>query len=245
MKTALITGASGGIGKALVKSFVKQGYFVSAWYNSDKNGITTLLSELESEGFGGYVFPVQADFSSLDSVKEGIEQTKCNFKHIDVLINNAGVSLYKLSHETSDEEWDKVFSVNTKTPFMLTKFVLPQMISRESGKIINISSVWGVAGASMETVYSASKSALIGFTKALAKEVAPSKITVNCICPGVIDTKMNAQFSKSELEEIQSEIPLGRIGNPEDVSELAVFLASDKAQYITGQIITCDGGYIL
>lgn len=245
MKTALITGASGGIGRETVIEFVKNGYFVCAYYNSDEKSIKTLLDDISSMGFSGYVFPVKADLSNEKSIQDAIAQTKKNFNHIDVLVNNAGVSLIKLLTDTTENEWDKVFSVNVKSAFTLSKFVLPEMISRQSGKIINVSSVWGISGASMESVYSASKSALIGLTKALAKEVAPSGITVNCVCPGVINTKMNACFTSAELEDIKAEIPVNRLGDPKEVASLISFLASDKASYITGQVIACDGGYIL
>ena len=245
MKTAIVTGASGGIGYQTVLRLVKDGYFVCAYYNSDETSIKTLLDEVESMGFCGYVFPVKADFSDSESVKHALEVTAKNFKHIDLLVNNAGVSLIKLLTDTTEEEWDRVMSINTKSAFTLSKFVLPQMISRQNGKIINVSSVWGVAGASMETVYSASKSALIGLTKALAKEVAPSGITVNCVCPGVIDTKMNACFTKEEMEEVKAEIPVNRLGTAKEVASLISFLASDNASYITGQVISCDGGYAL
>lgn len=245
MKTAIVTGASGGIGKATVVELVKNGYFVSAWYNSNQAGVDELMGELSSMGYSGCAFAVQADLSNDKGVYEAFSKTAKSFNHIDLLVNNAGVSLYKLATETEDVEWDKVFSVNVKSAFILSKLVLPKMIEKKLGRIINVSSVWGISGACMESAYSASKAAVIGFTKALSKEVAPSGITVNCVCPGVIDTKMNARFSKSELEEIKNQIPVNRLGNPSEIASLIAFLASENAGYITGQTITCDGGYIL
>ena len=155
------------------------------------------------------------------------------------------ISLIKLFDETTDEEWDNVFNVNVKSAYILTKFSLKSMIARKSGKIINVSSIWGKDGASMECCYSASKSALIGLTKALAKEVGPSNINVNCVCPGVIDTKMNARFSKDEMQDLVNETPLLRLGTANEIAKLIYFLSSNEASFITGQIITADGGFTL
>ena len=155
------------------------------------------------------------------------------------------MGLYKLITDTTDAEWDKVFSVNMKSAFKITNGFLKEMIVNQRGKIVNISSMWGLVGASMEVAYSASKSALIGYTKALAKELAPSGINVNCVCPGVIDTPINARFSKEDMAALKDETPLGRIGKPKDVAELVAFLCSDNSDFITGQIIACDGGFTL
>ena len=245
MKVALITGASGGIGRETVKRFVKNGYFTIGIYNSDKTSIDNLINELKNDALEGYFFGVQADFCNDRSVDDAIKTIKENFNHIDVLVNNAGVSLYKLVTDTTPDEWDTVFSVNVKSAFRLISAFLPTMIDRQNGAIVNVSSVWGQVGASMETVYSASKSALIGFTKALAKEVAPSNIRVNCVCPGVIDTKMNDIFTDDEKSDIVSAIPLNRMGSAKEIAELIYFLATEKSAYITGQTITADGGYTL
>ncbi len=245
MKVALITGASGGIGRATAKKFAEKGYFVIAHYNSNKKGVDTLIEELKSIGIEGTVFGVQADFSDSQSILNMCEEIKKSFKHVDVLVNNAGVGLYKMITETTDEEWQKLFDVNVKGTFKLTNCILPDMISRKQGKIINLSSIWGQSGASMEVCYSATKSAIIGYTKALAKEVAPSGINVNCVCPGVIETQMNARFSDSELKDLAEQTPLGRLGKVEEVAELIYFLGSERADFITGQVITADGGFIL
>jgi 3-oxoacyl-[acyl-carrier protein] reductase len=168
-----------------------------------------------------------------------------SFKSISVLVNNSGVALYKLITDTTEQDWDKLFDVNVKSAFMITNRVLKGMISAKKGKIVNVSSMWGIVGSSMEVAYSASKSAIIGYTKALAKEVGPSGINVNCVCPGVIKTPMNANLSSQDMLDLADQTPLGRIGTPEEVGELVYFLSSDKADFITGQIISCDGGFAL
>ena len=242
MKTVVITGASGGIGLALTKTFIKNGYFVIAQYNSNENSLSSLREELSSEGLGDFLFCVKADFSSADGVKNLFSAINKSFKSIDLLINNAGVDLYKLCEETSDEELEKLVSINFKSAYALTGLCAPLLRKSENASVINISSVWGVKGACMETAYSATKSALIGATKALAKELAP-QIRVNCITPGVIETPMNACFSSTEMQDIIKEIPLGRIGKPEEIASLCAFLSSEVAKYITGAIISIDGGY--
>lgn len=245
MKVAVISGASGEIGSNTAKLFVKNGFFTVALYNSNVSGIENLKAQLKEENLDGYLFPVKADFNNVSEVYTAFSLIEKNFNHIDVLVNNAGVGLYKLITETCDDAWDKVFNVNVKSAYVLTKLALKSMIDRKSGKIVNVSSIWGKDGASMESCYSASKSALIGFTKALAKEVGPSGINVNCVCPGVIDTKMNARFSKEEMQDLIYETPLLRLGKASEIAELIYFLSSEKANFITGQIITADGGFTL
>ncbi len=245
MKVALITGASSGIGRETAKLFAKNGYFVIAHYNTNRQGVDSLITELEKEGFSSVVFGVQADFNDVSSIHDMFNEIQKSFKHIDVLVNNAGIGLYKLITQTSEGEWDSLFNVNIKSAYTLTNLVLPQMIKRQSGKIINVSSIWGNVGASMEVAYSASKSAVIGYTKALAKEVALCGITVNCVCPGVIDTQMNKRFSDGEMEELKNATPLGRLGRADEIAGLIYFLASDNASFITGQVITSDGGFTL
>ncbi len=245
MKVALITGASSGIGRETARLFAEKGYFVLAHYNTNKTGVDNLIKELEEQGFSGNVFGVQADFNNMNSIDNMCAQIEKSFKHIDVLVNNAGAGLYKLITETKESEWDSLFNINIKSAYYLTNRILPQMIKRQSGKIINLSSIWGSNGASMEVAYSASKSAVIGYTKALAKEVAPSGITVNCVCPGVIDTAMNSRFSQQEILELKNSTPLGRLGNASEIAQLIYFLSSDNASFITGQVITSDGGFTL
>lgn len=245
LKTALITGASGGIGRAVAEKLAKDGYFIIAQYNSNPSGIELLLESLDKSGLKDCVCAYKCDLSDSASIDEFINEVKKSFKSIDVIVNNAGVGLYKLITDTTDAEWDKVFSVNMKSAFKITNGFLKEMIVNQRGKIVNISSMWGLVGASMEVAYSASKSALIGYTKALAKELAPSGINVNCVCPGVIDTPINARFSKEDMAALKDETPLGRIGKPKDVAELVAFLCSDNSDFITGQIIACDGGFTL
>lgn len=245
MKVALITGASGGIGGETVKTFVRNGYFAVGLYNSGEKQIQILKSSLKAERLSDYFCAFKCNLKSETEIYSFINDFGKSFKHIDALINNAGVDLYKLITDTTEKEWDEVFSVNVKSAFILTKFALKSMIERKHGAIVNVSSVWGETGASMETAYSASKAALIGLTKAAAKEVAESGVRVNCVCPGVIDTKMNDCFSDKEKREIISRIPLSRLGDAREIAELIFFLCSEKAGYITGQIITADGGFTL
>ena len=245
MKVALITGASGGIGGETVKTFVKNGYFAIGLYNRGEKEIEILKNSLKAEGLSDYFAAYKCDFKSETEIYSVIQKISVGFRHIDALINNAGVDLYRLITDTTEKEWDDVFAVNTKSAFIFTKYALKSMIERGSGAIVNVSSVWGVSGAAMETVYSASKAALIGLTKATAKEVAASGVRVNCVCPGVIDTKMNDCFSAQEKEEIISRIPLSRLGSSAEIAELIFFLCSKKAGYITGQAINIDGGFLL
>lgn len=245
MKVAIVTGASGGIGSATAIKLVEKDYFVIGQYNKNLNGINKIKERLEREGLAQNFFAIQSDFSDPSQVVAFYQTLSKSFKHVDLLVNNAGVGLYKLITETSEREWDEIFSINLKSVYLLTNLVLDGMIERRSGKIVNVSSIWGQVGASMEVAYSTSKSALIGYTKALAKEVAPSNINVNCVCPGVIDTPINSRFSKEEMQELADQTPLGRLGNPDEVADLIEFLGSEKSNFITGQIITCDGGFTL
>lgn len=238
MKTALVTGASGAIGRALVKKFVESGYFVVGGYNNDAESVKALEKE-----FDGVFFGVHADLKDVGETVELYSYAQKNFGHVDALVLNAGVGLYKLLTDTEVSEWDEIFNVNVRSAFLLSKLCLPEMIRRKNGKIVFMSSVWGKNGACMETAYSASKAALIGLTKALAKEASPSGVNVNCVCPGVIDTPMNARFSPEELKTLENSTPLGRLGSPEEVADLCYFLCSDKAEFITGQAFSVDGGF--
>jgi 3-oxoacyl-[acyl-carrier protein] reductase len=245
VKTALVTGASGGIGSAIVKKLIKDGYFVLGQYNNGENAITELKAELQKDGLLDYFFAYQADFSKSGEVQKLYDQISKSFKRIDALIINAGVDVYKLVIDTTEEEYDKLFNINVKSGFMLTKLFLPKMIEYQKGSVVFVSSIWGQKGACMEAVYSATKWAQIGFCKSLALEVATSNVTVNCVCPGVVDTKMNARFSKDEMQEILQDIPTGRLCSPQEVANVISFLTSDSANYITGQTITIDGGFTL
>lgn len=246
MKTVLVTGASGGIGKAIVSSFAQREYFVAAQYNNNLNSLLNLKKQLNQENnYGDYLSFYKADFSHIEQAENLYNSVIKDLNHIDVLICNAGIDLYKLTDQTSLEDWRKLFSVNTESAFVLSKLCLEQMRKRGNGKIIFVSSMWGVVGGCLESAYSASKSALIGYCKSLAKEVGGNGITVNCVCPGYINTPMNSNFSDSEKAEIIEKTPLKRAGTPQDVASLISFLTSEEASFITGQSIVCDGGYTL
>lgn len=245
VKVAFITGAAGGIGSATVKKFISEDYFVIGQYCTNVQGVKQLQEQLEQMGKADYFFAVQCDFNDFNSVENMLCTVRKSFKTIDVLVNNAGTGLYKLINQTTESDWDNLFNVNVKSAFRVTNGVLDGMISAKKGKIINVSSIWGNVGASMEVAYSASKGALIAYTKALAKELAPSGICVNCVCPGVIDTPMNARFNEQEINELKEQTPLSRLGKAKEVAELIYYLSSDKADFITGQIMTCDGGMTL
>lgn len=243
MKVAIVTGASGGIGGAVAEKLIDDGFFVFAHYNNNKKGVDELAKKLGEKSQN--LFAVKADLLNLADIDKMASAVLKSFSHVDVVINNAGAGLYKLITETTEKEWDDIFNLNVKSAYYLTNKFLPSMIDRTKGKIVNVSSMWGQVGASMEVAYSASKAALIGYTKALAKELAPSNINVNCVCPGVIDTPINARFSKEEMDCLANETPLGRIGKSSEVAELISFLCSEKADFITGQVIACDGGFSL
>ena len=238
----LITGAAGGIGEAIAKVLAKNGYDIILHYSKSEEKAFSLQKKLEAT-YGIKVIPVKADLCSNDEIEALAQKALSELRTIDVLINNAGIAHQELFQLCSDEKAKEIFDVNIMSAMKLTKEILPTMIKNHSGRIINISSMWGICGASCEVHYSASKSALIGFTKALSKEVGPSGITVNCICPGFIDTKMNAHLDEESIREIVESTPMMRKGTGEDVAYLCEFLASEKASFITGQIISVDGGY--
>ncbi|MCH5343682.1 MAG: SDR family NAD(P)-dependent oxidoreductase [Acetatifactor sp.] len=234
---ALITGASRGIGAATARVFAEAGYELVLTCNRSFAELQELARTLETE-YKISCRPFQADMGNF-------EQVKALFSHIDrldVLINNAGISYVGLLSEMEAEDWQRIMSVNLDSCFYTCKYAIPLMLKRHEGRIINISSVWGNVGASMEVAYSASKGGLNSFTKALAKELAPSNIQVNAIACGVIDTAMNACFSKEELQALREEIPADRIGAPEEVGRL-VLQTAQAPSYMTGQIITIDGGW--
>lgn len=239
-KTLLVTGGSRGIGRACALAFGKEGYNIAVNYNKSESSALSLKEELKQMGAECEIY--KADVSNSEEVKEMISRIVENFGGIDVLLNNAGIAQQKLFDTLTDEDYDKMFAVNTKGTFNCSREVSKIMLSNHRGSIINISSVWGALGASMEVHYSASKAAVIGMTKALSKELGPSGIRVNCITPGLIDTEMNAVHSEETLKAFADETALMRMGKAEDVANLAVFLASDKAGYITGQVIGVDGG---
>ncbi len=238
MRNVVITGGSRGIGEACARAFSKNGDRVFIIYEKNDAAAKNV-----AETCGA--IPLKADISSKTAVFGLVDEIHAKYGKVDVVINNAGTAQIKLFSDITEEELERMFGVNMFGAFYVSQAFLPDMINKKSGKIINISSMWGEVGASCEVHYSASKAALIGFTKALAKELAPSGICVNCITPGVIDTEMNAQISAEEKEELIAEIPLMRMGKAEEVANLALFLASDKADYITGQVIGVSGGMVI
>ena len=235
----LVTGASGGIGSAVARLFASRGYNTAIHYNSNETAAREVCDGLVSEGYSAEIF--RADLTSSEDVKKMISEVEAKFGTVDVLVNNAGISLIRLFDETTDEEWDNIMNVNLKSAFLCSKAVISGMIHNKKGKIINISSIWGVKGASCEVAYSASKAGLIGFTKALAQELAPSNIQVNCIAPGAIATEMNSHLSASDVKTLCDEIPAGRFGAPIEVAEAVWFLANSS--YVTGQVLGVDGGW--
>lgn len=237
-KTAFITGASRGIGKAIAKEFAAAGYDLYISCLSSEKILINYARKLESE-YGISVTPLIGDIKDPKVVKDFFSE----INDLDVLVNNAGISYIGLLTDMSDEEWNDIIATNLSSAFYCSKGAIPLMLHKKSGKIINISSVWGERGASMEVAYSATKGGLNSFTKALAKELAPSNIQVNAIACGLIDTDMNSHFSEEEIDDIINEIPSDRIGKPQEVAHLALQLV-DGNNYLTGQIIGLDGGWI-
>ena len=237
MRNVVITGGTRGIGAACTKIFAAAGDRVFAIYANDDVSARKTASET-----GAAV--IKADISSEADVAAAAEKIH-KFGKADVLINYAGISQIKLFSDITAGEWDRMFGVNVRGTFLMTKAFLPDMISRKKGKIINVSSMWGQTGASCEVHYSASKAAVIGFTKALAKEVGLSGICVNCVCPGVIDTDMNKALDDETLSALKEEIPLDRIGTAEEAAKAVYFLAGGGADYITGQVLGINGGMII
>ncbi|MCC8068915.1 MAG: 3-oxoacyl-ACP reductase FabG [Ruminococcus sp.] len=232
---AVVTGGSKGIGEAICRQLANDGYTVVVNYNS-----SGLQAERIANEIGGYSY--HADISNLEEVKSMIDYTIQNFGNIDLLVNNAGISVVGLFHEISQADVKKILDINLNGVFNCTSEVVKHMISKKSGNIINISSMWGEVGGSCEVHYSATKSAIIGFTKALAKEVGLSGIRVNCVSPGVIDTSMNKHLTEDDINSLKEEIPLYRLGTPQDVANVVSFLASERASYITAQDIAVNGG---
>ena len=240
-KVAIVTGGAKGIGAEIVRTLAENGYIVILNYNNSKVQAEELKNEMLQKGFNIEV--VKADVSNRNEVNSLIEFAIKKFKKIDILVNNAGISLEGLFTDVSEEMWQKIINVNLNSVFNCTQEVLKYMIKEKSGRIINISSIWGETGASCEVAYSTTKAAINGMTKALAKEVGLSNIRVNAIAPGIINTDMNSRLSYEELEQIKEQIPLNRIGNTKDIARCVKWLVEDE--YTTGQIISIkEGCYI-
>ncbi len=245
MKTVLVTGGSRGIGKAIVYAFAKEGYNVILNYNSSDQSARDIVEDLKN--CDGVVEMFKADISNRDEVNSMMEYAVKEFGKIDVLVNNAGICNVKLFTEITEQDWENIMQVNLKGVFNVTQAALRySMIKEKDGSIINISSIDGIAGSSCEVAYSTSKAGVIGFTKALAKELALSNITVNAVAPGAINTDMlRKNYSMEDLALTKSMIPMERFGRPEEVAELVMFLAGEGARYITGQVISPNGGLLI
>ncbi len=245
-KSVLITGAARGIGQAMTRAFLQDGWQVGINFNQSEAKARALFAELTMSGYDpDKILLLKADVSQAAEVQAMVERMEAKFGLIDALINNAGLAATGLFTEQTEADWDKVFAVNVKGAMLCARAVLPAMIRRQSGCIINISSMWGQVGAACEVAYSASKGAIDAFTRALAKEVGPSGIRVNAISPGLIDTEMNAELSAADKAALIDETPLGLIGQPFDVAQAALFLASKQAAFITGQILPVNGGFVI
>ena len=239
-KVAIITGASYGMGQTMAELFAEEGAAVVLTARG-KDKLDAVVEGIRQNG--GKAVGVIADVCSTEDTKRVFETALKEFGDVDILINNAGISYIGLLTDMSIDDWNRIVSTNLTSVFSTSRLAIPHMVHEKKGKIINISSVWGIAGASCEVAYSACKGGINSFTKALAKELAPSNIQVNAIACGVIDTQMNACFSEEERAELADEIPAGRFGTPEETAHLAVQLATGN-EYLTGQIITLDGGWL-
>ena len=241
-KAALVTGGSGGIGSAVCRRLAEEGWLTVIGYNTDKTSAENLAAELTGRKLS--VAAIRCDVTDDESIQSCLKETERLFGETGLLVNNGGKAKIGLFTDMSGKDINELMDIDLVGAMRLTNAVLPRMIRRHEGNIINISSVWGECGASCEVVYSAAKAGLIGFTKALAKEVAPSGVRVNCVSCGLIDTKMNGELSKEDLDAVIEDIPSGRMGTPEDVANTVAFLAGGESAYITGQVIRVDGGWI-
>lgn len=242
-RTVLITGGAKGIGKAMTETFAEEGYNVLTNFNKSEASALDLLKCLKEKGLN--VEKYRADVTERSEVKGMIEYCVSKFGRIDILINNAGIAQEKLFTDITDGDWDNMINTNLKSVFYCSQEVLKEMISEKNGKIINISSIWGLVGASCESHYSMSKAGVIGLTKSLAKELGPSNIQVNCIAPGVIETDMLCDCSEDDLNVLRESTPLMRLGSAKDIANCALFLASDHSDFITGQVISPNGGFVI
>lgn len=242
-QTALITGASRGIGCATARMLAENGWNVAIGCLRHREAADLLALRLRQSGCDAEAFT--ADVADARAVERMTDAVYKRFGGIGLLVNNAGIAQQKLFCDITPEDWERMFAVTVTGAYHCCRRVLPGMIARKWGRIVNISSMWGIAGASCEVHYSAAKAALIGMTRALAKEVGPSGITVNCVAPGVIMTDMCAGFDEAALEEMREETPLGRLGTPEDVARAVVFLAGPGGDFITGQVLSPNGGLII
>ena len=242
-KIALVTGSSRGIGRAAVRKLAAAGYAVCINYRERQDCADALVEELAAAG--QRAMAVQADVSVRQQVNDMVRRVEDAFGPVSLLVNNAGVAGQALFQDISDELWHRYFSVNVDGAFHTIQAVLPRMLHEHEGCIVNISSIWGLRGASCEVTYAATKAALIGLTRSLAAELAPSGIRVNCVAPGVIETDMVKVLGEETLKDLAEQTPLGRLGKPEDIAAAVAYLASDKASFVTGQVLAVDGAFVL
>ena len=243
-KSVLITGASRGIGAAAALSFARHGWQVVVNYLHSEEQALAVCRQINAAG--GSALPVQADVSRPEQAKTLVETSVAAFGGLDALVCNAGIALPQmLLTDVTDDQWRSLFAADVDGVFYPVRAALPYFVRQKSGSIVTISSMWGQVGGSCEVAYSAAKGAVIAFTKALAKEVGPSGIRVNCVCPGVIQTEMNGHLSSEDLEALRLETPLETLGRPEDVAETVRFLCSEEARFITGQVIGVNGGMVI
>lgn len=242
-RVVLVTGASRGIGRETARQFALSGDRIVINYHMHAESAETLAAQLREAGCP--VLVIRADVSDRAQVEAMVSTITRSCGPVDVLVNNAGIAQQKLFTDISDVDWDRMFAVNVKGVYHCCQAVLPAMIRRRAGKIINLSSIWGITGSSCEVHYSAAKAAVIGMTRAMAKELGPSNIQVNCVAPGVIDTDMNAGFDEKTRAALREQTPLGILGCAADIAHTIVFLASEQAAFITGQIISPNGGFLI
>ncbi len=239
----LITGGAGGIGSAIAGMYATNGYRVAFSYHKSEKAAHNLCAELSAQG--GEVMPICCDVSSARQVEAMFTEIETQWGAVDILINNAGIAAQKLFTDITEAEWDEMFSVNCKGTFLCCRRALPSMISKKQGAIVNISSIWGMVGASCEVHYSAAKAGVIGLTKALAKEVAPSGVRVNCVAPGVIATPMTADLTDEDMGDLCEQTPLGKIGHPMDVAQAVMYLTDEQSGFVTGQVLSPNGGMVI
>lgn len=244
LNTAVVTGGAKGIGAAISVALAKAGYNVIMGYKTSRERAEELAKVIIS-GYGVSCEAVYCDVTDRESARNIVEIAAKKYGSVDILVNNAGVAQQKLFTDITDDDWNRMIGVNLTGVFNTCRVASGYMVSQKSGSIVNISSMWGQVGASCEVHYSAAKAGVIGLTKALAKELAPSGVRVNCVCPGVVMTDMMKDFSEETLRELSEETPLGKLGTPKEIADAVAFLCSDRASFITGQILGVNGGFVI